>query len=125
MPIVARLDQYGSIICSEFDEFSEKNTISSGGTFYSQEFIENIDPNYSNIYTPYDIVNDLVAQPFVGIGNSYLGGQLTANVYPAYNTITSEFALPFYGYGTGTLMRYTIDNRCIIYNEIDEVTTIN
>jgi hypothetical protein len=125
--VLGRLDQYGSILfVGEFDETTSNNvSISqvSTGSFYASEFIENINLDYS--YDAYDIVNDLYAEPSITNQNTYISGQLVANTYPAYDPITSEFAMPSYGAGTGTYMRYTVNNDCIIYNEIDEVSTIN
>jgi hypothetical protein len=126
MPVVARLNQYGTLIASEFDEFSpNKVTVTNTGIFYSAEFIENVDVNYSNIYSAYDVTNDLVAEPLVGTGNTYTSGELTTIAYPAYDVTTSEFASPLYGPGEATYIRYTIHNKCIVYNEIDEVSAIN
>jgi hypothetical protein len=97
MPVVARLDQYASLIASEFDEINGNDISVSGvGTFYSSEFSEN-----------------------VGITTV-----LTANVFPPYDLVYDEFASSMYGLGIGTFMRYNIDKSVTIYNEIDEVTTI-
>ena len=97
MPVVAKLDQYASLIASEFDEINENNiNISGVGTFYSSEFSEN-----------------------VGITTT-----LTANVFAPYDPIYDEFAGVSYGPGQGTYMRYNTDKSVTVYNEIDEVTTI-
>jgi hypothetical protein len=97
MPVVARLDQYASLIASEFDEINGNDISVSGvGTFYSSEFSEN-----------------------VGIVTV-----LTANIFPPYDLVYDEFASSMYGLGIGTFMRYNIDKSVTIYNEIDEVTTI-
>jgi len=129
MSIRSRLNQYGTLQAIEFDEVTPTNTtkvgVNNSGVFYSSNFIENVGvENYSNIYQAYDIINDLIAQPFFGQGIYYNGGELTANTYSAYNPLTGEVAMPLYGPGQGTYMRYTVDNKCIVYNEIDEVTPI-
>lgn len=98
MAIIARLDQYASILAGEFDEVSGGNVRISGvGTYFSSEFSENI-----------------------GIANT-----LTANVFPPYDIVYDEFTGVLYGLGQGTFMRQNTDNTVIIYNEIDEITTIN
>jgi hypothetical protein len=96
MPIVGRLDQYGSmLVTSEFDEVSGGNVRVSGlGTYYASEFKEN-----------------------VGIGTTTLG----ANVFPPYNTLYDEFAGVLYGPGQGTFMRQEVTGSVIVYNEIDEI----
>ena len=97
MPIVARLDQYASLLATEFDEVNgTKINVSAGGTFYSSEFSEN-----------------------VGITTS-----LTANVFAPYDLVYGEFAGVLYGPGGGTYMRQNTDKTLVIYNEIDEVTSI-
>ena len=95
MPIVARLNQYGSLLATEFNEVSGANPGVSGvGSFFSSEFSENI-----------------------GITTS-----LNANVFPAYNIVYDEFALPLYGPGIGTYMSHYTDKTVVVYNEIDEIT---
>jgi hypothetical protein len=126
MPVVARLDQYASMLAAEFDEISLNIfSISAGGTCYSNQFIENIDiPNIDNIYPAYDIVDDLFAEVSSGIGLSYPGLSLFANVFAPYNVVDDEFAGVSYGPGQGTFMRRDYVGDLIVYNEIDEVTTI-
>lgn len=98
MPVVARLDQYASILSNEFDEISGGNVRINGiGTYFSSEFSEN-----------------------VGVANT-----LTANIFPPYNIVYDEFAGVLYGSGQGRYMRQNTDNSVIVYNEIDEITTIN
>jgi hypothetical protein len=96
MPIVGRLDQYGSmLVTSQFDETTANNTSITGlGTYYSSEFSEN-----------------------VGIGTT-----ITANVYNAYDPISDEFAGTSYGPGKGTYMSQNTNKSVIVYNEIDEVS---
>ena len=95
MPIVGRLDQFGSIIVtSEFNEIVGGNVRVTGlGTYYASEFKENI-----------------------GVGTT-----LTANVFPPYNTLYDEFAGVFYGPGPGTFMRQELTGNVVVYNEIDEI----
>jgi len=95
MPIVGRLDQYGSmLVTSQFDETTANNTSVTGlGTYYSSEFSEN-----------------------VGIGTT-----ITANVYNAYDPVSDEFAGTLYGPGNGIYMSQNTDKSVIVYNEIDEV----
>jgi len=96
MPIVGRLDQYGSmLVTSQFDETTANNTSVTGlGTYYASEFSEN-----------------------VGIGTT-----ITANVYDAYDSVSDEFAGTLYGPGKGTYMSQNTDKSVIVYNEIDEVS---
>lgn len=96
MPIVARLDQYASLLATEFDETTSNSVGVSGlGTYYASEFDENI-----------------------GITS------VTANVFAPYNIVYDEFAGVLYGPGQGTYMRQYTNKTVVIYNEIDEVTTI-
>jgi hypothetical protein len=97
MPVVGRLDQYGSMLATEFDETTANNPSITGlGTYYASEFSENI-----------------------GIGTT-----LFANVFPPYDIVYDEFVGVSYGPGQGTFMRQYTDKSVIVYNEIDEVTTI-
>ena len=102
MPIAgtfARLDQYGSMLINEFDETTARNisiSNSVNGIFYASEFSEN-----------------------VGIATT-----IFANVFPPYDIVYDEFAGVFYGPGQGTYMRQNTDKTVVIYNEIDEITTI-
>jgi hypothetical protein len=97
--VLGRLDQYGSMLfVGEFDETTENNvSISqlSTGSFYASEFAEN-----------------------VGVTT------ITANVFPPYDPVYDEFAGVLYGPGQGTLMRHNTDKSVIVYNEIDEITSI-
>ena len=97
MPIVGRLDQYASMLVWEFDETTANNVSVTGlGTYYASEFSEN-----------------------VGIATT-----ISANVFPPYDPVYDEFAGVLYGPGQGTFMRQNTDKSVIVYNEIDEVTTI-
>lgn len=97
MTIVGRLDQYASMVAGEFDEITGGNTRISGlGTYFSSEFIEN-----------------------VGIGTT-----LTANVFPPYDLVYDDFGGTLFGSGQGRYMRQNIDKSVVVYNEIDEVTSI-
>lgn len=49
---------------------------------------------------------------------------LVANVFPPYDIVYDEFVGVSYGPGQGTFMRQYTDKSVIVYNEIDEVTTI-
>ena len=66
------------------------------GTYYSSEFSENVGIVTTN----------------------------AANVFAAYDQISGEFADTLYGPGKGTYMRQNTDKSVIVYNEIDEITTI-
>jgi hypothetical protein len=127
MPVVGRLNQYGSMLANEFNEISlDKFSISAGGTCYSNKFIENIDvPTVNNIYPAYNIVDDLYAEVLSGVGLSYSGVLLSANVFAAYDPVYDEFAGALYGPGNGTYMRRDYVGDLIIYNEIDEITSLN
>jgi hypothetical protein len=97
MAVVGRLDQYATIICSEFDETTANGpTITGFGTYYASEFSEN-----------------------VGIETT-----LTANVFPPYDSVYDEFGGTLFGAGQGRYMRQNTDKSVIVYNEIDEVTPI-
>lgn len=49
---------------------------------------------------------------------------LRANVFAPYNLVYDEFAGVLYGPGQGTFMRQELTGNVIVYNEIDEITTI-
>lgn len=97
MTIIARLDQYAStLITADFDETTANDAGITGlGTYYAGEFVEN-----------------------VGVAT------LRANVFAAYDIISNEVAGVLYGPGQGTYMRHLTDKSVIVYNEIDEITTI-
>ena len=99
MPVVGRLDQFGSMLVSgEFNETTANNPSITGlGTYYASEFNEN-----------------------VGVAVT-----LTANVFPPYNTLYDEFAGVLYGPGQGTLMRQNTDKTVTVYNEINEITRLS
>ena len=126
MGIVGRLDQYASILATEFDEISvNKFSISVGGTCYSNEFVENVDiPYISNIYPAYNIVDGLFAEVSSGIGLSYPNPTLSANVFAPYDPVSGEFASVSYGPGQGSFMRRDYLGDLIVYNEIDEITDL-
>jgi hypothetical protein len=96
MPIVGRLDQFGSmIVYSEFDETTANGpSITGFGTYYASEFFEN-----------------------VGVAVT-----LTANIFSPYDPVYDEFAGVLFGPGQGTFMRQNTDKSVIVYNEIDEVS---
>ena len=97
MGVVGRLDQYASMLATEFDETTANGPSITGlGTYYAAEFNEN-----------------------VGITTT-----LTANVFAPYDPVYDEFAGVLYGAGQGTYMRQNTDKSVIVYNEIDEDTTI-
>ena len=98
MPIVGRLDQYSSVIVSEFDEISGGNVRINGvGTYFSSEFSENI-----------------------GIGTT-----LGTNVFSSYDLVYDEFAGVLYGPGKGTFMRQNTDNSVFVYNEIHQSWSVS
>ena len=97
MVAIVRLNQYAALQVFEIDEITSSNNSFSGvGTFFSAEFSENI-----------------------GITTT-----LRANTYKPYDLITADFGFPSYGPGNGTYVRINTDKSVIVYNEIDEVTTI-
>lgn len=97
MAIIARLDQYASMLAGEFDEVTGGNLRISGlGTYFALEFSEN-----------------------VGIGTT-----LFANVFPPYDIVYDDFGGNLFGPGQGRYMRQYPDQTVIVYNEIDEVTSI-
>jgi hypothetical protein len=97
MPVVGRLTQYGSMLAGEFDETTANNlSISGFSTYYASEFSEN-----------------------VGIGTT-----LVANVFPPYDLVYDDFGGTLFGSGQGRYMRQNTDKSVVVYNEIDEITTI-
>ncbi|NDG29433.1 hypothetical protein EB118_04955 [bacterium] len=97
MPVVGRLDQYASMLATEFDETTANNPSITGlGTYYASEFSEN-----------------------VGITTA-----LDANIFPPYDLVYDEFGGTLFGAGQGRYMRQNTDKSVIVYNEIDEITTI-
>lgn len=97
MPVVGRLNQYASMLAGEFDETTANNPSITGlGTYYASEFSEN-----------------------VGITTT-----LTANVFPPYDPVYDDFGGTLFGAGQGRYMRQNTDKSVIVYNEIDEVTSI-
>ena len=124
MGVVGRLNQYASMLATDFDEISvQKFSISIGGTCYSNEFIENVGiPYISNIYPAYNIRDGLIAEVSSGIGLSYPNPTLSANVFAPYDIVYDEFAGVSYGPGKGTFMRKDYIGDLIVYNEIDEIS---
>jgi hypothetical protein len=49
---------------------------------------------------------------------------LSANVFPPYDLVYDEFGGTLFGPGQGRYMRQNTDKSVIVYNEIDEITTI-
>ena len=97
MSVIARLDQYASIVAYEFDETTANNLSVTGlGTYYASEFSEN-----------------------VGIATT-----LTANIFPAYDPAYDDFGGTLFGSSGGRYMRQNTDKSVVIYNDIDEVTPI-
>jgi hypothetical protein len=95
MGVVGRLDQYASMLATEFDETTANGpSITGFGTYYASEFSEN-----------------------VGIATT-----MTANVFPPYDLVYDEFGGTLFGVGQGRYMRQNTDKSVIVYNEIDEVT---
>ena len=97
MGVVGRLDQYASMLCNEFDETTANGPSITGlGTYYASEFSENI-----------------------GAATT-----LSANVFAPYDPVYDEVGGTLFGAGQGRYMRQNTDKSVIVYNEIDEVTTI-
>jgi hypothetical protein len=95
MGIVGRLDQYASMLATEFDETTASSpSITGFGTYYASEFSEN-----------------------VGIAT-----KLSANVFPPYDLVYDDFGGTLFGAGQGRYMRQNTDKSVIVYNEIDEIT---
>jgi hypothetical protein len=95
MAIIGRLDQYASMLTTEFDDVTSNNIRITGlGTYYSSEFSEN-----------------------VGVAT------ITANVFSPYDIINDDFTSVSYGSGRGTYMIQNTDSTVIVYTEIDEVTS--
>ena len=87
MPVVGRLNQYGSMLVTEFDETTANGPSITGlGTYYATEFSEN-----------------------VGIETT-----ITANVFAPYDVVYDEFAGVLYGPGQGTYMRHLTDKSVIV-----------
>jgi hypothetical protein len=85
----------GTIISRVLPATTNTN-ITGLGTYYSSGFYEN-----------------------VGITTT-----LTANVFPPYDPVYDEFGGTLFGAGQGRYMRQNTDKSVIVYNEIDEITTI-
>jgi hypothetical protein len=49
---------------------------------------------------------------------------MTANVFAPYDPVYDEFGGTLFGAGQGRYMRQNADKTVIVYNEIDEITTI-
>ena len=49
---------------------------------------------------------------------------LSANIFPPYDPVYDEFGGTLFGAGQGRYMRQNTDKSVIVYNEIDEITTI-
>jgi hypothetical protein len=98
MTVLARLNQYGTLLGREFDETTANNISISGlGTFFSSEFVENIGIT-TTLVTKTFLTYDPVADDFIGDPLSdALGGS------------------------KGTYMRYNTDKSVVVYEEIDEV----
>ena len=99
MTVLARLNQYGSLLGREFDETTANNIGVTGlGTFYSSEFIEN-----------------------VGITTV-----LTTRTFLTYDPVSDDFIgdplSDALGGSKGTYMRYNTDKSVVIYEDIDEIT---
>ena len=99
MTILARLNQYGSLLGREFDETTANNISVTGlGTFYSSEFIEN-----------------------VGITTT-----LTTRTFLTYDPVSDDFIgdplSDALGGSKGTYMRYNTDKSVVVYEDIDEIT---
>lgn len=99
MTILARLNQYGSLLGREFDETTANNISVTGfGTFYSAEFIEN-----------------------VGITTT-----LTTRTFLTYDPVSDDFIgdplSDALGGSKGTYMRYNTDKSVVVYEDIDEIT---
>lgn len=96
MSVRARLDQYACLLADEFDEITQSTiSINNTGIFYANEFSENLETTL-----------------------------VSANTFSPFNIITFSFAEEDFGVGQGVYMRQTSTGTCIIYNEIDEVTTL-
>lgn len=80
MPNVARLDQYASMLASEFDETTSNNMGVTGfGTYYGSEFNENI----QDIVVTNGLVLHLDASSYVGSGTTWTdlsGSNNNANI---------------------------------------------
>jgi hypothetical protein len=95
MGVVGRLDQYASMLATEFDETTANTPSITGlGTYYASEFNEN-----------------------VGITTA-----LDANIFPPYDLVYDDFGGTLFGAGQGRYMRQNTDKSVIVYNEIDEIS---
>jgi len=119
---------------------------SSGGTYsgdgVSGVFIWGAQFEYGSVATNYTpttttAINRVLASTIntniTGLGTYYSSGFgenvgfttfLSANISAPYDQISGEFADTLYGPGNGTYMRQNTDKTVIVYNEIDEITTI-
>lgn len=126
MTIIARIDQYGNLLTKNFDEitttgvgysFAPKVSVTGVGTFQATQFYENVGVSPINdIFIPYDVTNDLIAETPAGYPR-----QLVANTYNAFDPITGEYASPSVGPGNGAYMRHTYLKEVVVYDEINEI----
>jgi len=89
--------QFPATNVGDLTETYAKAGVSGLGTYTALEFKEN-----------------------VGVGTT----TLSANVFAPYDPIYDEFGGVLFGPGQGTFMRQELTGNVIVYNEIDEITTI-
>ena len=59
-----------------------------------------------------------------GLATTNSTAPMSANVFPPYDPVYDEFGGTLFGAGQGRYMRQNTDKSVIVYNEIDEITTI-
>lgn len=129
MPVVTRLTQNGTLQSSEFDEISTNIVrFNSSGVVFSTEFCEvwtGINTISNPVMQPYNVLNDTLGE------TPYTYSKLLTSgiVYTPYSLLIGDFLGDFSinDYKppiNTTLMRQMMTSDIVVYNEIDEVTTL-
>ena len=91
--------------------------------YFPQTNTEDFPTNYTTVKAGVSGLGTYTALEFkenVGVGTT----TLSANVFAPYDPIYDEFGGVLFGPGKGTFMRQELNGNVIVYNEIDEITTI-
>lgn len=122
MAVVARLNKYASMQASEFDEFTRNTfSVNNNGTMFSTEFIENVGVSQIEIFDPFYLLDDIYALPTTTTYNPVLKDLTSVS----YDILNDEFGISVDGSaGLGVYMSNDRYSNLIIYNEIDEVSSL-
>lgn len=122
MAIIGRLNKYATIQAKEFDE-TTGNVVSlnSNGTFYSSDFVENIGISEVTIFSAFELLDDVFA-----ITPSIKYDPTLKLNRTSYDILNDDFGITYdSSMQSGTYMSRDKYNSIIIYNEIDEVSSLN